>query len=182
MDQINKVGLSKESIDKIPKQELVRFISQTLQSDTEIPDSVRENLLSKLSEQVNLHKENSIPVSIFNTDLPPLEAIVRFLRESQQKGTNEIARLLCKKPASVSEAYRNSKSKEFKFKSTDVFIPILEFQNNPDLSVLEVVVTCLRSNNLKFKEIANLLGKDPKTVWTCHNRAKKKNEVKNKEE
>jgi len=177
LDQINKVGLSKESIDKIPKQELVRFISQTL-SDNSLSGSVKENLLSKLSEQVALHKENSIPVSIFNTDLFPLEAIVRFLRESQQKGTNEIARLLCKKPASVSEAYRNSKSKNFSFKSSDVFIPILEFQNNPDLSVLEVVVTCLRSNNLKFKEIANLLGKDPKTVWTCHNRAKKKNESK----
>ena len=176
------MGLSKESIDKIPKQELVRFISQTLGKDTEIPKSVRDNLLSKLSEQVNLHKENSIPVSIFNTDLPPLEAIVRFLRESQQKGTNEIARLLCKKPASVSEAYRNAKSKEFKFKSTDVFIPILEFQNSPDLSILEVVVTCLRSNNLKFKEIANLLGKDPKTVWTCFSRAKKKNKKRSSKE
>ncbi len=163
MSSEKELKLVKEAINKISKEDLVRFILD----NKKISKEELLNLMQQSLEQV--------PLSIFTTKLHPLEAITRFMKEKARKRTNEIACILNKRPSSISEAYKNSRTKKFKIKKTGIFIPLSEFKSNPKLSILEVVVQYLRNKNLKFTEIAELLKRNPKTIWTVYNRAKKKN-------
>ena len=103
-----------------------------------------------------------------------MEAITRYLRDDKNKKVNEIAKLLHKQPSSISEAYKNSKPKPFKIDETDIMMPLSEFEKNPSLSVLETVVLFLKKKNLRFTEIAEIIQRDSRTIWTIHARAKKK--------
>ncbi|MFC1691046.1 hypothetical protein ACFL0W_02585 [Nanoarchaeota archaeon] len=48
-----------------------------------------------------------------------------------------------------------------------------------DVSVLEVLVEFLKEQQgLSFSEIAGLLNRDDRTIWTCYSRAKKKRKTK----
>lgn len=147
----SKIDVLEEAISNLSKEDLVKFLLQKL--DTE--------------------EHGSIPVSIFTTTLSPLEAITRYLKE-QGKKTNEIAKILGKKPSSVSEAIRNAKPKTFKIKKTNLFIPLSDFERYSRLSILEIVVISLKNRNLRLTEIADILGRDPRTIWTLHDRAKSK--------
>ena len=70
-------------------------------------------------------------------------------------------------------------SKENKaMKESKVNIPIYIFQDRT-LSVLEVMVEYLKEKlKLNYHEIAVLLNRDDRTIWTCYNRAKKKRKSK----
>ena len=58
-----------------------------------------------------------------------------------------------------------------------VVLPIEVFQDRA-VSVLEAIAEYLRdSNQLSFREIAVLLNRDERTVWTVYSRAKKKRAV-----
>ena len=151
------------SLNSITKEDLVRFVLK------------KENISQKeLIEKIQADKEINIPVSIFTTKLSPLESITRYLKENLNKRITEIAKILNKKAPIISLAYKKAKSKEFKTKKTKIFILLSEFQNNPKLSILEIVVQSLRNKNFKFLEIAQRLKRDPKTIWTVFNRGQKK--------
>lgn len=162
-------GLTKEELaslilNKSTKKELINLIINRISIDSKY----KKTILSKI-------KEDKIPISIFNAGLSPLESITRYLRENLKKRTTEISQHLNKKLPAISLAYKNSLSKKFTPKKTDIYIPLSEFQDNSKLSILEVIVNYLRNKNLKFTEIAKLLGRNPKTIWTINQRAKKKN-------
>jgi len=58
-------------------------------------------------------------------------------------------------------------------KDTNYYVPITIF--NDTFSIMEAVVTYLKDHyNLKFSQIARLVGKNDRTVWTTYTRAKKK--------
>jgi len=60
------------------------------------------------------------------------------------------------------------------FESTHVFIPTTILKDRT-LSVLESIVEYLKDQKqLTFHEIAILLNRDDRTIWTCYSRAKKK--------
>ena len=63
-------------------------------------------------------------------------------------------------------------------KESKVNIPIYIFQDRK-LSVLEVMVEYLKKKlKLSYNEIAFLLNRDDRTIWTCYNRTKKKRKSK----
>ena len=166
------------AINKISEEGLVReFLQKQLKTSKKSLNKLSDEELTKL---ILTKKEEGIPVSIFKTKLHPLEAITRYLKKQNKKIT-EIARLLNKKPSAISRAHKNSKNKKFQIKKTKFYIPLSEFQK-PKLSILETIVQYLRNKNLKFTEIAKILDRDPKTIWTLNHRAKKKlREAKNNE-
>jgi len=74
------------------------------------------------------------------------------------------------------QAYNSSKKKySFPLVADDfsLTIPISLFKNRR-LSVLEHIVFYLKEKSMKFSDIARVLKRDPRTVWTVYNRAKKK--------
>jgi hypothetical protein len=64
---------------------------------------------------------------------------------------------------------QNPKEKEF-----SINIPVSIFRNRT-LSSLEVVVVYLKDElQYSYHEIALMLNRDDRTIWTCYNRAGKK--------
>ena len=59
------------------------------------------------------------------------------------------------------------------------YIPISVIQDR-SLSIMEVVVEHLSSLGLRNSEIAKLLARSPKTIYTVHVRAKAKRKMKKK--
>ena len=121
-------------------------------------------------------KEIKIPLSIFNDKLGPLESIVKYLKEDLELSYEEIAKLLYRNKSPIIVTYRNS-IKKFKDKldiKSDFFIPISIF-SNLKLSVLETIVKHLKEKlNLTYHNIAVLLKRDDRTIWTIYSRAIKK--------
>ncbi len=160
-----KKRIENSDLTDITKDDLIRFILKKELGE----------LISEKKEGKKKHVENiEIPVSIFNTKLSPLESIVRYLKEKQNKKINEIAKLLGKNPSAISLAYKKASSKKFDFKKTDFFIPLGEFEKNSVLSILEIIVKHLKESGQRLTEIAKLLDRSPKTIWTLFNRETKK--------
>ena len=128
-----------------------------------------------LLEIVNELKTDELPLSLFKTKkLSNLEAIVKYLRENKSWSYKEIGEKLKRNPLTLAVSYKNSKKKMPDALSVDETntIPYAAFKEN--LSVLESVASYLKEQGMKQVQIANALGKDPRTISTVIRRAKKK--------
>lgn len=145
----------------LEKEKVIRYIVG--KAEGEIVETVKLETLS-----------SDIPVSIFTTSLSPLESLTRFLKENKGKKLVEISRIMSRSSAALSAAYKSAISKEFEVVKTEYVIPLEEFEKNSDLSILEIVVNNLENRDLKHVEIARILGRDVRTIWTLNKRAEEK--------
>lgn len=116
-----------------------------------------------------------IPTCIFNRKLSSLESIVKYLKENIGLNYKSIAHVLSRNPGSIGITYRNARKKlASKFYITPgIRIPVFIFKNS-NLSVLENIVSYLRKQGMSYHEIAVLLKRDDRTIWTINMRAEKK--------
>jgi len=139
--------------------------------------NITPDYLSKLVLE-DVSRKNSIPVSILRSEkLSSLEAIVKFLRENRKLSYNMMAELLYRKPKALSSTYTVAHRKMHATFSTIIDddksrIPFTAFTNR--LSVLECICTYLKSQNHSYADIARMISKDQRTVWTVCKRAEKK--------
>ena len=155
--------MSNRSFENIGKEELIRYLLER--------EGISEDeLLSRFEKK----SAESVPATIFATSLSPLESITRYLKENLGKKLVEISRTLGKSPAALSPAYKKAVTKKFEVRETELLIPLSEFEQNMDLSILEIAVNHLKNRGMRFTEIAALLEKDVRTVWTVYKRAEKK--------
>jgi hypothetical protein len=144
------------------------------------------NLLSKrydLScdefEQILKRKYDDIviPVSIFNNKTGSLETVVKYLKENLRIRLIDISKILGRSYSTIIVSYGKSTKKypkRFIVLDSRYHVPISIIQRSK-LSILESIVVHLKENyNLKFSEIARLLQRDQRTVWTAYSRAGKK--------
>ena len=166
-------------------------ISQTENKDVKLSDLYRDrkqdlDMLQSLLEKSGLKLDDlsdlfdnkvyfeSVPLSIFRTDLSPLESLVMFLRDKGHD-VGEISRLLCRNNKTIWTAYYNAKKKScsLDYKS-EYYVPLKIFCNR-DLSILENLSTFLRDEmHFSFVKIAEIVGKNKNTIWTTYRRAKDK--------
>lgn len=121
-----------------------------------------------------------LPVNIFTNGISGLEAISKYLKENSKLKFCQIAKLLNRDDRTIWDAYHNAK-----LKSDENFAAIpgssclqipLQIFNDRTLSVLETLTSYLKEElNLRYCQIASLLNKDARTIWTVYSRAKKKN-------
>ncbi len=134
------------------------------------------NLKDQELSKIPASKELRIPVSIFNEVLGPLESIVKYLKEDKNLNYEEISKLLYRTKSPIIATYKNS-LKKFKDRldtKSDFFVPISIF-SNLKLSVLESIVKYMKENlSLTYHNIAVLLKRDDRTIWTIYSRAIKK--------
>jgi hypothetical protein len=116
-----------------------------------------------------------IPSCIFNDKLSSFEAIVKFLKEGYGLSIQQISELLSKKKQSVWRAYKEA-SVKFKasFEVSNLYYPIpVEIFSDSKDSLLETLVVFLKDEfELTFSEVASLLARDDRTIWTVYNRTK----------
>lgn len=159
------------------KEEIIRNIEKELLELEETSDLGFNQLLNILKERQKDRKTKRMPLSVFDNDkLSALESIVKYLKENLGLNYREISILLKRNYDPIAITYRNSKKKlptKLNIVS-DNNIPI-EIFGNKELSILENIVSYLREKmELSYHEIAVLLRRDDRTIWTVYNRVTKK--------
>ena len=129
--------------------------------------------------KVPVKEEVKVPISVFNNDyLSSLENIVKYLRENLLLTFKQIGSLTNRNQIALAVTYRNAKKKlEAKFVVTEISpysIPVSILQDR-NISVLENIVSYLKDTfGLTYHNIAVLLNRDDRTIWTVYQRAIKK--------
>lgn len=126
-----------------------------------------------------VHEEKEgifLPVSIFDSKLSPFEVIAKYLKEALGKKFSEIAALTGRDSRTVWGAYARAQKKNIDLKiiESEYEIPLSIFKNRKLSSLENISVYLHEKIGLGFSKIASLIGKDPRTIWTCYDRAKKK--------
>ena len=128
--------------------------------------------------------EKSIPVSIFRKSISPLETVVKYLKENLQYKNKDIATVLGKSTQSIWQAYRNAAKKSpkpFDEKFSPYFIPMTHLKTN-GFTLNELIVSyLLETFSLSYHQVAVLLKRDDRTIWTVYQRYKKKKNEKKRE-
>ena len=119
-----------------------------------------------------------IPISIFNSSLGALESIVKYMREELLLDYATIASMLGKNPGPIGVTYRRSlvklnMSSDVSSKESIAF-EALRADSTKGLSVFESVAIQLARQGHDWHEIAQILHRHDKTVWTVLDRAKRK--------
>ena len=128
--------------------------------------------------EVSPKEEIRIPIHVFkNSDLGSLETIVKYLRENLLLTFRQIAELTGRNPVALAVSYRNARiklSKPFAEEISTYSIPV-SILINRKLSVLENLAAYMKDTfGLTYHNIALLLNRDDRTIWTVYQRAIKK--------
>lgn len=133
-------------------------------------------LLSLLREDLG-KKEITIPIKVFdNNVLSCFEAVVKYLREVLKLRYVKIAELLNRNNKTIWVIYQKTKKKmpmPFSSLASDVNVPVSVFSDRK-FTIFESLVSYLKNSGLKNHEIALLLNRDDRTIWTVYDRVKKK--------
>jgi hypothetical protein len=125
---------------------------------------------------IKAREEINIPSTIFEKKLGALESLVKYMKENLNMNYHEIAKELKRNERTIWTAYKNAKEKTkkpIKIKKTEIFLPTSIFENE-NLTVLESCIIYLKEKEMKFSEIAELLNRDQRNIWSVYSRAIKK--------
>ena len=176
--------ISKDEMDNAVT-ELNSFLS-SIKSKYNLNSDQIQNLLHDVEKiqypnntQVDKEEKN-IPVCIFNNShLSCLEAIVKYLRENICLKYSEIAILLKRDAGPIGVTYRNAKKKmpaKFIIKPC-ASLPTSTLADRK-LSPLENIVSFFKNKGMRYSEIAAMLNRDDRTIWTVSKRAELKSKSK----
>ena len=129
-----------------------------------------------LLEIIKAREEINISSSIFTKDLGALESLVKYMRENLKMSYIEIAKCLSRDERTIWTAYKKATEKhkhQLEIKRTGIMIPLSIFENK-ELTALESLILYLKEKGFNFKEIADILDRDQRNIWTVYSRAKKK--------
>ncbi len=123
-------------------------------------------------------KEVLLPISIFdNRKLSALETITKYLKENKKLSFHGIGEMLNRNERCIWTTYNNSRKKMpegISVKPSKYLIPA-DIITNRKLSVLENITKYMKEKlGISLHEIAVLLNRDDRTIWTVYNRANKK--------
>ncbi len=164
--------------DKRNQSKKLAEVLEFLKDEYDIAPSQVLRLIKEKKKQQREQGSQYIPVSLFTaTPLSSLEAITVYLRETKRHTFVEMESLLGRNQIALATSYRNAKKKDAKqliLQTSKYQIPCSTLKNS-ELSVLETICFYLKKEYLlSNNEIAKLLNKDPRTIWTVLARAKKK--------
>ncbi len=155
-----------------------------------------DQMLSELSSKCGMDYNNllqllkkredyvSIPASLFNNPLCPLENVVLYLHIKFGFSQTEIAGMLERDHTTIWTTLEHAmkKIKLGKYKeimdlvddTNQILVPIEVFSDRK-LSILESLSIYIKDKfGMSYHQIAMILGKNDRTVWTVVNRARKK--------
>ena len=124
-------------------------------------------------------KDVKIPLEIFREGMGAAEVLAKYLKENENLGVSEIARTIKRDRRTIGVNYRNAlkrKKGKIVLRGKGIKISIEVFADRR-LSILESLVWHLRGRGYKNVEIAELIGRDARNVWTLYSRARKKLKV-----
>lgn len=141
------------------------------------------HLLKPILKKHNLRLEdlaaleaNEFPSSIFCDELTVLESVVKYLKEEQSMSFRDIAPVIGRDERNIWHIYKraNQKLPEHLEVTDSIMIPFSVFEHKKFSAQEAIVVHLKEDGNMALSEIAGILHRDDRTVWTVYNRAKKK--------
>ena len=153
-------------------------ILSTISEKYSMDEDKMANIISKRA------KYASIPVDVFNNSLSPLENVVLYMHLKLGLSQARIAEMLARDHTTIWTTLENALKKADRRKYGDmdvgdkrIAVPISIFANR-QLSILENLSIYIKDRfKLSYHEIALLLGKNDRTIWTVVSRAKKKGTI-----
>ena len=134
--------------------------------------------LKELIEEKAVTEEILFPISIFNSKLTVLESTVKYLKEEKELSLRKISSLINRDERNIWHIFDSANKKysdKFNIKDSKLWIPVSIFSDSK-LSAQESLVVYLKDKqNLSYHEIAVLLERNDRTIWTVYSRARKKN-------
>jgi DNA-directed RNA polymerase specialized sigma24 family protein len=125
----------------------------------------------------SLHDPASVPVGIFSVvELTPLEAIIKYLHERRGLRFSQIAQTVGRDQRNVAITYHRASLKHpspLIEKESSYRFPLVLLSDR-SLSAFEQLVLYLRKQELAYAAIAELTGRDQRTIWTIAKRAERK--------
>jgi surface protein len=168
-----------ETISKYMKENLgisYHNIAELLNRDERTIWTAYNKALEKQNKPIEVKEtEIFIPISVLNNrELTVLESVINYLREKDMK-YSEIAKLINRDQRNVRAIYtriekrlKNIVSAEFK-----PVIPTTIFSK--ELGALETISKYMKENlGISYHNIAELLNRDERTIWTAYNKALEK--------
>ncbi|MEK6834967.1 MAG: S8 family serine peptidase [Nanoarchaeota archaeon] len=145
----------------------------------EINSLVKIQITNKLNNKeiinlINYEALMLVPISIFKNN-SPLEALVKYLKENLNLSLNEIASLINRDPRTIWITYENAKKSIKKLEIRNKQLVPLNIFNNRKLSILENLVYYLQNKEISLNNIAKILNRNYKTIYTVYSRVKNKN-------
>ncbi|MEK6840212.1 MAG: hypothetical protein AABX72_04670 [Nanoarchaeota archaeon] len=154
-------------LEQLSKQQLLNLVEDLHR---------RSKISSADIEQTTADQGLLLPCSIFTKELTPLESICLYLKDVCTLSYHEIATLVNRDDRTIWTVYQHAhrKKKHFVVKKNDMMIP-LRILKDRHLSVMEHIVRYLKNHsNLTYHQIAELLHRDDRTIWTVYQRGLKK--------
>jgi DNA-directed RNA polymerase specialized sigma24 family protein len=135
-----------------------------------------DSIIEELREDARIGREDNIPVTIFSREVGALEVLCKYMKENLGMSYHEIAVRISRNDRTVWTACHKAqeKSKEkISARKTEIFIPA-SVLGDRKYTILEAVIVHLKGKGMKFNEIAKLVDRDQRNVWTIYSRAVKK--------
>ncbi|MDO8481271.1 MAG: hypothetical protein Q7S65_05690 [Nanoarchaeota archaeon] len=140
-------------------------------------DSLQQDYRLSSSELVALAQGIRVPPTVLALGLSPLEAVATYLVEERQLSITTVARLLCRSKQGIWQAVSDARRKLQKRVwpgASPHDLPVETLGKKPR-SLLENLVTYLHEQRkLSFADIARLIDRNQRTVWTAYHRAREK--------
>ena len=150
-------------------------ILQLLKTTYKVSDQDLLKLLQQAQEK--LSEKECFPLSIIHEKLTVLESVIKYLREEKNYSLHHCAEILGRNEKNLWHAYHNATQKvpaPIRGEASSVFVP-LDIFSDETLSPQEALVFYLReTEQMTLHQIAKLLLRDDRTIWTAYTRAKKK--------
>lgn len=113
-----------------------------------------------------------IPLSIFKTDLGPSQLVIKYLKEIKKIPLKAISCLLSKSYTNVWLSYNKAKKTKLILSKFSDSLSIAQISHDA-LTTFESIVFHLKKQ-YNYSQIARILHKDPRTIWTVYQRVQKK--------
>ncbi len=173
MDKSNNNPITANA-SKHSSHRIVALFLQHLEDEYQISPDEIYSLIRKKGKI----KEVNLPISIFtNTPLSALEIITKYLKENLSLRYHEIAVILNRDDRTIWSTYNKAKTKtkqKIKVLKSNITIPSSIFKNR-QFGVLEALVKFLKEEiSLSYHNIAVLLKKNDRTIWSSYNNSLKK--------
>jgi hypothetical protein len=168
--RIAKKGLPlpiKRQLQRSTKEELIALCSRLYAQEKLFPADL----------PLDQEKSIFIPCSVFTEALSPFESICKYLKEHLNMTYHEIAVLLDRDDRTIWTVYQHAMKKDKKpmrVHPSSIIFPVSLLRDRR-LSVLEHLVVHVKEYyGMTYHEIAVLLKRDDRTIWTMYQRSLRK--------
>lgn len=119
----------------------------------------------------------TFPISIFHKDLTVLESLVKYLRERKKYSLHKCSEILHRNEKNLWQTYTTARKKvpsSFLEKESSLLIPFRIFSHETHSPQEAVVIYLKDTEKLTFHQIAQLLFRNDRTIFTAYHRGTEK--------